>query len=223
MAEAFARGNANKLRQFERLFDVKMLGDYGMLVAVRQRLAQLMRAAGGEAGREALKLEVSVGESLRQAGKFVEAETALRAVLGKCEAALGEEDQLTLSCVNSLANAVEEQGNLAGAEELKRRALKGREKALGAKRAEAVAAADNAAAIEAELLKLSLASDATKEKMANRILRTWNDRLRSTCLEAWKSYTETCRRAKNEERIHGEMAALKDECAAPRSAPPRPY
>ena len=33
-----------------------------------------------------------------------------------------------------------------------------REKALGAKRAEAVAAADNAAAIEAELLKLSLAS-----------------------------------------------------------------
>ena len=58
--------------------------------------------------------------------------------------------------------------------------------------------------------------------MANRILRTWNDRLRSTCLEAWKSYTETCRRAKNEERIHGEMAALKDECAAPRSAPPRP-
>lgn len=58
--------------------------------------------------------------------------------------------------------------------------------------------------------------------MANRILRTWNDRLRSTCLEAWKSYTETCRRAKNEERIHGEMVALKDECAAPRSAPPRP-
>ena len=52
--------------------------------------------------------------------------------------------------------------------------------------------------------------------MANRILRTWNDRLRSTCLEAWKSYTETCRRAKNEERIHGEMAALKDECAAGR-------
>ena len=122
-------GDANPIaKEAEALIDK---GHYGEAVKLLEKEWSLVKAQGERGDRPALAVGSALARAYRLHARLDDGLQLQRNVLALQEKSFGAEHEDTLSSLNSLANLLSDQGDLAAAGPLYRRALEARERTLG--------------------------------------------------------------------------------------------
>jgi eukaryotic-like serine/threonine-protein kinase len=123
------------------------LGLYPRAKALLDRSIQAANSAGEGENRETLKSMQKLAWTLVLEGRFAEAESQQRKLLGIEQRVLGPEDHDTVGVKGDLATTLSEEGHLAEAEKMQREVLESQKRALGPEASFTITTMNNLASI----------------------------------------------------------------------------